>query len=451
MRGADGLPRGRHAARPATARRASSTTSSTSYSRCPPPRCCRCSTFARRRWSSPCTAPTSPATTRPFSACSARTGCCTRSPAGSGAARTASSYPRRVWAGRQGGRRQACATRWYRAGWISDGSGRGWRCAGSRTAWCAVWPWPGWSNGTAWTTSSMRSALLERGRYQLEIVGSGPYEAALRARVRRLGLESHVRFTGWLDQAEVARRHRAADLFTLAPRVESFGECVPRGTCLRACRSWGARPGGIPELIEHARHGLLVPPGRPRELAHAICYLAADPRLRQEIGRRSRADAERRHSWDRMTTRHLALYNGVRRHVLARRPLAELSHEQLVRPPVPGPSQPRIESSGPPAAQLSATAGVRRRPFALPGCRPHCLRASSDIDPAHHPPGARPTGSYRVGSRGHSCPDTRRPGYSRCGVAPRAPQGRACPRQGGPPADGCPECRARLTPRARGP
>ena len=38
-------------------------------------------------------------------------------------------------------------------------------------------------------------ALLERGRYQLEIVGTGPHEAALRERVRRLSLEGVVRFT----------------------------------------------------------------------------------------------------------------------------------------------------------------------------------------------------------------------------------------------------------------
>ena len=44
-------------------------------------------------------------------------------------------------------------------------------------------------------------ALLERGRYQLEIVGTGPHEAALRERVRRLGLEGVVRFTGWLEHA----------------------------------------------------------------------------------------------------------------------------------------------------------------------------------------------------------------------------------------------------------
>ena len=166
-------------------------------------------------------------------------------------------------------------------------------------------------------------ALLEGGRYQLEVVGSGPHEPALRDRVRRLGLEGQVRFTGWLEPAEVARRHREADLFTLAPRVESFG-----GAFVEALASGlpivGSLAGGIPELVQHERHGLLVVPRHPRDLAHAISYLAADPRLRADIARRNRADAERTHSWDRVTTRHLSLYHGVQRRVPGRRPLAEL-------------------------------------------------------------------------------------------------------------------------------
>lgn len=155
-------------------------------------------------------------------------------------------------------------------------------------------------------------ALLERGAYQLEIVGTGPYEGALRERVRRAGLESQVRFTGWLDHAEVARRHRAADIFTLAPWVESFGNAFVEALA-SALPIVGSTAGGIPELVEHGRNGLLVTPRRPSELAHAIAMLAADPRLRAEIGQRNRADAERAHSWDRATTRHLALYHGVER------------------------------------------------------------------------------------------------------------------------------------------
>jgi len=166
-------------------------------------------------------------------------------------------------------------------------------------------------------------ALLERGRYQLEIVGTGPHEDALRDRVRRLGLERQVRFTGWLAHADVARRHREADLFTLAPWVESFGNAFVEALA-SGLPIVGSTAGGIPELVEHGRHGMLVPPRRPRELAYAISALAADPRLRAEIGRRNRADAERTHSWQRTTTRHLALYYGVQRSVPHRRPLAEL-------------------------------------------------------------------------------------------------------------------------------
>ncbi len=166
-------------------------------------------------------------------------------------------------------------------------------------------------------------ALLERGRYQLEIVGSGPHEAALRERARRLGLETSVRFTGWLEQREVARRCREADVFTLAPWVESFGNAFVEALA-SGLPIVGSTAGGIPELVEHGRNGMLVPPRRPRELAHAISWLGADPRLRSEIGRRNRADAQRTHAWDRMTARHLTLYHGVQRRAPVRRTLAEL-------------------------------------------------------------------------------------------------------------------------------
>ena len=165
--------------------------------------------------------------------------------------------------------------------------------------------------------------LLDRDRYQLEIVGTGPEEGAQREQVRRLGLERQVRFSGWLERAQVEQRFREADLFTLVPPVESFGNSF-----LEALASGlpivGSDVGGIPELVEHARNGMLVVPGRPRELAHAISYLAADPRLRSEISRRNRGHAEQKHSWDRVTARYLALYNGAQRRAPVRRPVAEL-------------------------------------------------------------------------------------------------------------------------------
>ena len=49
--------------------------------------------------------------------------------------------------------------------------------------------------------------------------------------------------------------------------------------------------GGIPEIIEHGTHGLLVPPANPMALAAAIRRLVEDPALRRDLGETARARA----------------------------------------------------------------------------------------------------------------------------------------------------------------
>ena len=176
-------------------------------------------------------------------------------------------------------------------------------------------------NGLADLLAAM--ALLERGRYRLELVGIGPQEPALRETVQALGLEAQVRFSGWLDPAQVARRCRDADLFTLVPRVESSGQAFVEALAA-GLPVVGSTAGAIPEIIVHGESGLLVPPGRPAGVAEAIRLLGSEPGLRAAIGRRNRIRAEAGHSWDRTTDRHLAIYRGVQRRVRTRRPVAEL-------------------------------------------------------------------------------------------------------------------------------
>lgn len=86
----------------------------------------------------------------------------------------------------------------------------------------------------------------------------------------------------------------------------------------------GSDVGGIPELVRHGENGRLVRPRDPLALAAAIRHLADHPRLRGEMGRRNRAQAEANLSWERVTTRYLSIYNGVQRRAPVRRALAEL-------------------------------------------------------------------------------------------------------------------------------
>jgi glycosyltransferase involved in cell wall biosynthesis len=52
--------------------------------------------------------------------------------------------------------------------------------------------------------------------------------------------------------------------------------------------------GGTPELVNDGQTGLLIPPGSVYELAEAMATLWADPNRAERMGRRARAEAERR-------------------------------------------------------------------------------------------------------------------------------------------------------------
>jgi glycosyltransferase involved in cell wall biosynthesis len=168
-------------------------------------------------------------------------------------------------------------------------------------------------------------ALLERGRYELEIVGRGPDEALLRALAKDLGVAQEVIFSGSLDRAAVAERYRRADLFTLPSTAEAFGNVFAEALA-SGLPIVGSDIGGIPDLVEHGRNGLLVPANDPVTLAKAIAYLADDPELRAEMAQGNRAKAEATLEWSTVTNRYLSIYQGIE----ARAPTPSLVTEPSV-------------------------------------------------------------------------------------------------------------------------
>jgi glycosyltransferase involved in cell wall biosynthesis len=166
-------------------------------------------------------------------------------------------------------------------------------------------------------------ALLERGRFELDIVGAGPDERTLRQLASELGVAAEVRFSGALGRSAVAARYRAADLFTLPSDAEAFGNVFAEALA-SGLPIVGTNVGGIPDLVQHGLNGLLVPPGDPAAIAGAIRTLADDPARRREIARRNRRRAEATLDWDQITTRYISVYRGVQRRQPYRQLVAEL-------------------------------------------------------------------------------------------------------------------------------
>jgi len=68
---------------------------------------------------------------------------------------------------------------------------------------------------------------------------------------------------------------------------------------------------GIPEVVQHRHNGLLVTPGDLGELRTAIRELAADPALREELGRSARATVVSRFTWRALAQEVVRVYESL--------------------------------------------------------------------------------------------------------------------------------------------
>jgi glycosyltransferase involved in cell wall biosynthesis len=131
---------------------------------------------------------------------------------------------------------------------------------------------------------------------RLEVAGDGEELAALRARVRRLGLEERVSFLGFLGEEGKRAALRRAWVHALTSPKEGWGisnlEAAACGTPSVASDSPGLR-----ESVVDGETGILVPHGDVTALAAALGRLLDDVELRTRMGRAARAFAEG-FSWD---------------------------------------------------------------------------------------------------------------------------------------------------------
>jgi L-malate glycosyltransferase len=137
------------------------------------------------------------------------------------------------------------------------------------------------------------------------IVGDGSRRAELEALARVKGVDRIVEFLG--HREDVPELLAGADVFVLPSRSEAFPngaiEAMAAGLPVIA-----SAVGGIVDLIEPGRTGMLVPPSDAEALAAALRTLRADPARAQTIGAAARCEALARYSFDRMLRAFEDLY-----------------------------------------------------------------------------------------------------------------------------------------------
>jgi glycosyltransferase involved in cell wall biosynthesis len=140
---------------------------------------------------------------------------------------------------------------------------------------------------------------------QFLIVGDGPRRSELEARARALKLGGHVSFLG--HREDIPALLAAADLFVLPSRSEAFPngamEAMAAGLPVVA-----NAVGGLLDLVESGRTGLLIQPDDRQALSAAIDGLVRTPERAAALGSAAREAVAARYSFDRMVAAFEDLY-----------------------------------------------------------------------------------------------------------------------------------------------
>lgn len=129
--------------------------------------------------------------------------------------------------------------------------------------------------------------------FRVVIVGDGPERGALSAVADELGIADRVLMAGF--QRDTRPYYALANLVSVPSHSEGSPnvvlEAMAAGLPIVACRV-----GGVPEILDEGRTGMMVPMKRPEAMAQVLHRLLTDTELRSHLGKAAKAQASSAHT-----------------------------------------------------------------------------------------------------------------------------------------------------------
>jgi UDP-glucose 4-epimerase len=136
------------------------------------------------------------------------------------------------------------------------------------------------------------------------VIGTGKDEGALKALAQKEGVTNRVRFLGFVEQSQIGKYLKAADIFVRASRSEGMGnsfiEAMAAGVPVV-----GTQVGGIADfLFDEKRNpeilatGWAVDADSPKDIARAVLSIIVNPEKTRATVAHARSVVEHRHDWN---------------------------------------------------------------------------------------------------------------------------------------------------------
>jgi glycogen synthase len=151
-------------------------------------------------------------------------------------------------------------------------------------------------------------AVIRRvGRVRFLVAGAGPYRGELEAQARRLGLDAHGAFLGWIGDDLLHSLYRIADLCVVPSLYEPFG-LVALEAMATGCPCIVADTGGLREVVPNDDVGLRFRSRDPRSLAETMTLVLANPAVRFRLVTEA-SEHVMRFDWGDVARRTAAVYD----------------------------------------------------------------------------------------------------------------------------------------------
>ena len=154
------------------------------------------------------------------------------------------------------------------------------------------------NKGVSYLVDAMKSVVAEHPQAILVVIGDGDLGPSLHMDIKGAGLEQQVFLVGYIDQA--SEYLKAFDIFVLPSLKEGLPYVILEAG-LASLPIVATIVGGIPELIEDMKSGVLILPKNAAELAHAISFAIDHRPLVRQYGAIFREKVLKDFSLDRMT------------------------------------------------------------------------------------------------------------------------------------------------------
>jgi len=146
--------------------------------------------------------------------------------------------------------------------------------------------------------------------FEAILIGEGEEKENLEQMVKKKGLSGQITFPPLMSQQELSRRYRESDVVVLPSVDEGFGLVLVEAQLSRT-PVIGADSGGIPDIIQPEKTGLLFPPGDAHTLAYSIKRILTDEELAKKLTSNAYQQARKRFSPENIAGGVVKIYDGL--------------------------------------------------------------------------------------------------------------------------------------------